>query len=144
MSSGSWIAFARRGRLGLGTILAAGLVAGCAQPEFGHLEVDQVSNSPAPVDVTSDLVTIPVGIALNIKVKPVSSSRQGYTANDDLSFETENTSVMEAFQIEESSKVVITGVRVGETCLRVIVNHREVDCLRVEVVDQEVAAEGDQ
>lgn len=144
MSLGLMVTFIRAGKLGLAAMTAVGLVIGCTQPEFGHLEVDQVSNSPAPVDVTSGLVTIPIGIALNIKVKPVSSSRQGYTANDDLSFETENSSVMEAFQIEESSKVVITGVRVGETCLRVLVNHREVDCLRVEVVDQEVAAAGDQ
>lgn len=120
-----------------------GSATGCFRPEFGHIEVEQRSSSPVPVDVSNDQVTIPLGIALRLKVKPVSDSRQGYTSNDELAFKTDNASVMESFQIDETSQVVITGVRVGETCLRVIVNHDQVDCLAVNVVAQDATATGD-
>lgn len=119
--------------VGLGLLLTQA----CAQPEFDHLEVEQRSSSPAPVDAQDDQVTIPIGIAMRIKVKPVARGSNQYSANDDLEFETDDSSVMDAFQIEDTSQVVVTGVRVGGTCLRVIVNDLRVACLDVEVVDQD-------
>lgn len=120
-------------------VLGAFLVAvssGCAQAEFGELEVEMQSSPPVTVDVRSSGITLPVGIAVRLKVKPVSKSTQRYTSNDELEFQSNNPSVMEAFQFEETSQVVLTGARVGETCLRVLVNQREVECLSVNVVKQ--------
>lgn len=111
----------------------------CAQPEFSHLEVEQRSSSPLPVDVSNRRVTIPVGVAVRLKVKPVSKGERRYSSTDDLEFATDNSSVMDAFQVEETSQVVVTGGRAGTTCLRVIVNDQQVECLRVEVIEQEDA-----
>lgn len=118
--------------LGAGLLLAQA----CVQPEFGHLEVEQRSSAPLDVEVDDDLVEIPIGIAARIKVKPVSKGNNRYSSHDDLEFETDDSSVMEAFQIDETSQVVITGVRVGTTCLRVLVNDVQVECLDVKVVNQ--------
>lgn len=119
-----------------GVAFVLGLTSACAQPEFGYLEVEQRSSSPLPVDVDDNGVTLPLGVALRLKVKPVSDNRQPYTANDDLEFKSDNSSVMGAYQLEKTSQVVITGARVGKTCLRVLVNKHEVDCLAVRVVEQ--------
>jgi len=111
----------------------------CAQPEFGHLEVEQRSSAPLSVVASKTSVTLPVGVAVRLKIKPVSKNERRYSATDDLEFETDNGSVMEAFQVGETSQVVVTGVRVGKTCLRVIVNDEEVECLDVEVIEQDDA-----
>lgn len=120
--------------------LCAGVMAmalpACHEAEFGELRVEQRSNSPLPIDVDDDLVELPVGIAVTLKVKPVSGNEQRYTSNDDLEFESRNPTVMGAFQIGETSEVVVTGVRPGRTCLRVIVNDEEVTCLDVRVTEQ--------
>lgn len=120
----------------IATVLCSMMTQACAEPEFDHLEVEQRSSSPAPVDATDDLVEVPMGIALRIKVKPVARGSNRYSANDELRFDTDDSSVMEAFQVEDTSQVVIAGVRVGSTCLRVLVNDRQVDCLDVKVVNQ--------
>lgn len=118
--------------VGVGVVLTQA----CVQPEFGHLEVEQRSSAPVAIDVDDDLVEIPLGIAARIKVKPVSKGNNGYSSHDELAFATDDSSVMDAFQIDETSQVVITGVRVGSTCLRVLVNDVQVDCLDVKVVNQ--------
>jgi hypothetical protein len=119
----------------LGAFLA-GVSPGCVQAEFGELEVEMQSSPPLTVDVRNSGVTLPVGIAVRLKVKPVSKSTQRYTSNDELEFESNNPSVMESFQFEDTSQVVLTGGRIGETCLRVLVNQRQVECLPVSVVEQ--------
>jgi hypothetical protein len=124
----------RLAAVGVGLVLTQA----CAQPEFDHLEVEQRSSVPAPVDARDDLIEVPIGIAMRVKVKPVAKGSNRYSANDDLEFETDNASVMDAFQVEDTSQVVVTGVRVGRSCLRVIVNDVQVACLDVEVVDQDV------
>lgn len=115
----------------------------CHQAEFGELRVEQRSNSPLPIDVDDDQVALPMGVAVTLKVKPVSGNDQRYTANDGLEFESNNPSVMGAFQIRETSEVVVTGVRPGRTCLRVIVNDEEVTCLDVRVTEQAIEPERD-
>ncbi len=134
----------RRGARAVVTGAGLLLEQACAEPEFGHLEVEQRSSAPLTVEVDDDLVTIPIGIAARLKVKPVSKGSDRYSSHDELRFETDNGSVMEAFQIDDTSQVVITGVRLGGTCLRVIVNDNQVDCLRVEVVNQAGVERGDQ
>lgn len=119
----------------LGAFLV-GMSSGCVQAEFGELEVEMQSSPPVTVDVRKSGVTLPVGIAVRLKVKPVSRSTQRYTSHDELEFESNNPSVMEAFQFEDTSQVVLTGGLVGETCLRVLVNQRQVECLKVSVVEQ--------
>jgi hypothetical protein len=118
-------------------------LAGCLQADFGELRVEQRSNAPLPIEVDERQVIIPIGIAVTLKVKPVSANRQKYTSNDDLEFASDNPSVMQAFQIEETSEVVVTGVRLGSTCLRVIVNDEDVACLDVRVREQPVEPERD-
>lgn len=128
-------------RIPLRLILAAAVglgFSGCLQAEFGELTVEQRSSPPLAVDVDDEQVELPVGIAVALKVKPVSSNRQKYTANDELELSSDNPSVMDAFQIDETSEVIVTGVRAGNTCLRVIVNHGQVACLDVRVVEQPV------
>ncbi len=128
--------------VGSGVILS-GSLHGCIDASFGNLEVEQQSWPPIGVEVSNSEVTIPLGIAVTLKVKPVSDSSQRYTSNDELRFETMNRSIAGVFQLDETSQVVLTGARVGNTCMRVLVNQEQVDCLRLKVVDQEVPPSGD-
>ena len=129
-------------RLILGCAFALGQ-SGCLQADFGELRVEQRSFAPLNVEADDNQVVLPVGIAVRLKVKPVSDNHQKYTSNDDLEFASDNTSVMDAFQLDESSEVVVTGVRPGNACLRVIVNDEEVTCLDVRVVEQLARQERD-
>lgn len=126
----------------LSCALGLGL-SGCLQAEFGELRVEQRSFAPLNVEADDNQIVVPVGIAVRLKVKPVSGNRQKYTSNDELEFASDNPSVMDAFQIEETSEVVISGVRPGNSCLRVIVNDEQVTCLDVRVKEQIVELERD-
>lgn len=128
--------------LGLGVVLA-GTLQGCTSAKFGELEIEQQSWPPLPIEVSASGLTIPVGIAVKFKVKPVSDSTQQYTSNDELRFESANRSIAGVFQIEETSQVVITGARVGSACMRVLVNDAQVDCLQLTIVDQDPPPSGD-
>lgn len=124
------------------TTLCSGIT-GCLQADFGELRVEQRSFAPLTVDAEDDEVVLPEGIAVRLKVKPISGNNQKYTSNDDLEFSSDNSAVMDAFQIDKSSDVVVTGVRPGRACLRVIVNNEEVTCLDVRVVEQPARLERD-
>lgn len=126
----------------LSPCVALGL-SGCLQAEFGDVRVEQRSFAPLNVDADDNGVVLPVGIAVKLKVKPISGNRQKYTSNDALEFASDNPSVMDAFQIDETSEVVISGVRAGTTCLRVIVNDEEVTCLDVRVREQPIPQKRD-
>lgn len=132
----------RLGGLGLGIALLSSLQ-GCMSAKFGELEIEQQSWPPLAIEFSSSEVTIPVGIAVKLRVRPVSDSAQQYTANDELRFESANRSVVGVFQIQETSQVVITGARVGSACMRVLVNGAQVDCLQLSVVEQEAPPSGD-
>jgi hypothetical protein len=127
----------------LGVALVGFSAVGCLQAEFGDLRVEQRSFAPLNIEVDDQQVIVPVGLAVKLKVKPISGNRQEYTSNDDLEFASDNPSVMDAFQIDDSSEVVVAGVREGRTCLRVVVNRDEVTCLAVRVTQQVVEPERD-
>ncbi len=132
----------RAAGLGLGVALSAS-VSGCTSAEFGELEVEQQSWPPLAIELSADGLTIPVGIAAKFKVKPISGSDQQYTSNDELRFESANRAVAGVFQLGNTSQVVIAGARVGTACLRVLVNDAQVDCLPLNIVEQQAPPSGD-
>lgn len=116
--------------------MSLGFLSACSDPAFGELEVEHLSSPPVDVEVKSSGVKIPVGIATVLKILPVSKTSQDYTALDALRITGQNDSVLMVRQVHKSSEVVIAGVRLGDTCIRVIVNDEQVSCLPVSVVEQ--------
>jgi hypothetical protein len=114
-----------------------GLLSACSDAEFGELEVELLSSPPLPVDAKSSRVKIPIGIAAELRILPVSKTSQDYSALDKLRLTTSNEAVLAVRQVYQSNEVVIAGVRPGDTCIRVIVNDEQVTCLPVSVIDQE-------
>jgi hypothetical protein len=121
--------------------LTSALLSSCTSADYGGLEVTQQSNPPlelngVDVEVSSREIRLPVGIAVLVKVLPVSGNDQPYTANDELELSSQNPSVFGAFETDRSTRVVLTGASVGRSCLRVVINGEQQDCLSVVVVEQ--------
>jgi hypothetical protein len=127
------------------TWFAVGAVAlfasGCVEPEYGHLEITQQSSPPsgsgsAKVSVSNSRIELPVGAALLIKALPVSGNDQAYTSEDSLSIVSSSPSIFGVFHTGSGTRVVLTGAHVGDACLSVNVNGREVECVPVRVIPQ--------
>lgn len=110
-------------------------VVGCTSPEYGGMTFQQHTEPPLPVSVTPERISLPEGIAFLVKALPVSRNGQDYTARDDMALTSANESILGVHEADRITKVVLVGVRVGTTCLRVEVNDHEEECIPVEVTD---------
>jgi hypothetical protein len=120
-----------------------GAVVGCTSPEYGGMTFDLRTVPPADVSVTPERIELPEGIAFLIKALPYSVNDQDYTARDDMALTSTNESVLGVYEADRITKVVLVGVRVGTTCLRVEINGREEDCIPVEIVENPGLVEDD-
>jgi hypothetical protein len=113
-------------------LIAALWVLGCTSPEYGGMTFQQSTEPPLPVTVTPERIELPEGIALLVKALPISKNEHDYTARDDMALTSGNESILGVHEADRITKVVLVGVRVGRTCLRVEVNDLEEEwCPRV-------------
>lgn len=121
-----------RGRTSL---CALALLAGCTSPEYGGMTFDVWTAPPLEVEATPRHIQLPEGIAFLVKALPTSRNEHDYTASDDMALTSANESIFGVHEADRITKVVLVGVRVGRTCLRVEINGREEECIPVEVVE---------
>jgi len=110
-------------------------IVGCTSPEYGGMTFDMRTVPPVDVSVSPERIELPEGIAFLIKALPYSVNDDDYTARDDMALTSANENILGVYEADRITKVVLVGVRVGTTCMRVEINGREEDCIAVEVVE---------
>jgi hypothetical protein len=130
----------RISRIGLVSVCWLAGATGCTYADYGGLDISQQSSPPlslgTPVEISRDSISIPVGAAVLVKAVPFSRNDQPYTAHDDLRLSSSNPAVFGLFEMERTTRIVLTGALVGDACLVVEINEEEVDCFQVHVTPQ--------
>ena len=124
------------GALLLGVVLLGGTTA-CSDPEkvYAGLDIDVVSAAPTRVEIRSDAIELPAGVAVTIAVTPRSSDLP-YEERDLVLLESDDDAILDVFAREHPREFVLVGVDPGEACLEVRINHERVDCIDTTVTEQ--------
>ena len=101
-------------------------------PRYAGLEFDVISAPPVPVSVTNNAIDISAGISVKVEVTPLSSEDR-YTNRHQLDLRPRNLDVLAVYLTEDPRNFVLVGVRPGETCLDVLINRDEQECIPVRV-----------
>ena len=112
-------------------LLALGLTLGLAacQPDYGSLEIEVGSSPPLPVSIHDHDFQLPVGIAVLINVTPVSANSNNYVETDEVELSSDDRTILSVEPGPEARSFVLTGVKVGETCVQVYVNGGREECI---------------
>ncbi len=121
----------------LGNFALALTLASCHSAEYGGVEVTRQSTPPLDVRVSARGIELPTGIAMLVKVVPYSRSSQPYTSNDELRLSSSDPDLFQTYPTDLPSRVVLTGIRPGEACLRIWIEGEQVDCLPLTVTEQQ-------
>lgn len=121
-------------RLGLllGALVAVTL-AGCG-PRYQTITFELNSQPPIPVRVDSDEIEVPVGVAVSIHAELESSSNIEFTTSDALDLKSQDRDILLSEATPGAHNFVLVGVAPGETCLSVVVEYEEEDCIPVRVL----------
>lgn len=101
-------------------------------PRYAGVEFDVNSAPPVPVSLTNNAIDISAGISVKVEVTPLSSEDR-YTNRHQLDLRPRNPDVLFVYLTEEPRNFVLVGVRPGESCLEVIINREEQECIPVRV-----------
>ncbi len=110
-------------------------LAGCDGQEYSHIRFEAVTSPPLQASVTSDKITIPAGIALQVLATPVADG-VSYDSHDRLSLVSDDDSVLRVFGTASRNQFVLSGFDEGSTCLEVRINGSREDCIRVSITAQ--------
>lgn len=102
-------------------------------PAYDHLELDLHSSPPVPVRVEDGDVELPVGVAIVIDVKPISANNYEYFDEDEVDLDAEDRKILRVDPTGDPRRFVLTGVSVGETCIRIEVQGEREDCVPASV-----------
>ena len=116
--------------LGLVTIGAA-----ACQPEYASLHFSLASSPPVPVSVRDHAIELPVGVAVLVRVEPISDNNTEYVETDRVELTAADASVLGVAPGSKERYFVLTGREVGETCVEVYVEGRLEDCIDAMVVE---------
>lgn len=115
-------------------VFVALMLGACAEgKEYSGLSFDIQSAPPVPVSVESDRIEIPVGIAVQVEVEPLSHGRH-YSSEDLLTLRADDPDLMGVYAGQHDREFVLVGLREGSTCLEVKINRHQEDCIDVRVV----------
>jgi hypothetical protein len=114
----------------LGACLA---LAGCG-PRYQTITFELNSQPPIPVRVDADEIELPVGVAVSIRAQLQSSSSIEFTTDDALELKSKDRDVLLSEDTAGAHNFVLVGVKEGETCLSVVVEYEEEDCIPVRVL----------
>jgi hypothetical protein len=117
-------------------LLFASSIAGC-QPEYGSVrfERNETDGSAHDVVLRSGYIELPAGLAIVVNATPVSSNAEPYDSDDRIDFYSQNTDVFDVFAGPSRRQFVFVGVAAGSTCVQVILDGREEECIDVTVLD---------
>lgn len=111
------------------------LTAACG-PRYEGIELTLHSEPPAPVLLDDQEIEVPVGIAVAVDVKPLSSGRFEYLVTDQLDLRSQDRDVLRVEPTENGRRFVFVGVAAGETCVEIEVDYDEHGCIPARVVAQ--------
>ncbi len=109
-------------------ILSLLLLPAC-HPMYGHLEIELYSSPPVPVRVSGEEVELPVGVAIAVDVEPKSGNDYEYFKDDEVELDSEDRQILRVDPTENPRRFVLTGVKVGKTCINVEVLGEQGECI---------------
>lgn len=125
----------RRIRLLLAPLAPIALASLACGPQYATLDIDVLSAPPVVVDVRDTSIELPVGVAVHVKAAPISNSNKRY-GNERMTLDTNDSGVFEVQVTAHPRRFVFVGVSPGETCMRVVLEGVEEDCIPVEISAQ--------
>ncbi|MEZ4452792.1 MAG: hypothetical protein R3B09_25245 [Nannocystaceae bacterium] len=112
---------------------AAGLTA--CQPDYGSLDISVESSPPVAVDIRDHSFEVPLGVAVLIKVEPISGNNNDYVETDEVELDSKDSDVLAVDPGSKARTFVLTGRAVGSTCVQVYVNGRAEECIDAKTSD---------
>jgi hypothetical protein len=106
----------------------------CVRDEkYAGLTFDVQSSPPVPESIESDRIELVAGIAVKVKVKPESGGHS-YSSTDIVALRADDSDIFDVFGAEDAREFVFVGLREGESCLQVLINGRDQECIDVRVL----------
>lgn len=118
----------------LSILTAALALAGCG-PRYEAITFTLESTPPVPVRVEFNEIEVPVGIAVSVHAELQSSSSLEYVEEDQLELLSGDRDIFLVEGTAGARNFVFVGVAPGETCLSVLIDHEEEDCVPVRVTE---------
>lgn len=110
------------------------LAASACGPHYDGLELTLFTEPPVPVRISSDEVEMPVGIAVAVDAKPLSSARFGYYEDDPFELTSQDPGILRIEHTETGRRFVFIAVSPGETCIDVEVVREDQGCIPATVL----------
>lgn len=118
----------------LAAVSLLSVAAGACDAEYKEIDLQIVTSPPsdAEVSISSKNIQVPVGVAVAVNAKPI-SKKYDYDSDDKLSVESRNEAIFRVEKTLEKRMFVMWGANPGKTCMAVLVNGKEKDCVDVTV-----------
>jgi hypothetical protein len=109
------------------------VVGGC-EPRYGGIHFDELSNLPGYAEMGRGPIMLPVGSAVHVEAELESTRRfVDYDESNELELVSDSRGTVEVKRTFEADEFVFIAVERGETCIEVIVDDDEKECVAVEV-----------
>jgi len=112
---------------------AVGLVVGACAPEFGTLDIDPISTPPAGVTLRDYLVELPSGVAIAVAVSARSDNAVEFDETASIDLISRDDDIFEVYPSQRPREFVFVGVAEGDTCIDVLIDGSQEDCINVQV-----------
>lgn len=125
---------ARRGCLRGWGWSAALLLGACGADhhEYLGLDIEVVSAPPTPVSVQPDRIEMVAGLAVQVSARPLFRNPHPHDRNQ-LTLRAEDEDVLDVFRGDEQGEFVLVALSAGRTCLWVIVDREDHECIDVRI-----------
>jgi hypothetical protein len=121
----------------IGWLFAVLSLSACGDEKaYAGVDFEVLSAPPTDVKIQSDSIEIPTGVAVQVFAR-VRSSGPPFTSSDHVTFVGKNGDLVDVFLTARDRQVFLVGRNPGSTCLEVRINRSKVDCIPVEVPEQD-------
>jgi hypothetical protein len=116
--------------------MCALLVSACADdaPRYAGVEFELLSSPPTSVSFEPDRIELVAGVAVKVAVTPLSRSEVDYGADARIGLRGDDADMLTIYATAADREFVVVGNEPGETCLRVIIDRAEQECIDVRVL----------
>ncbi len=112
------------------------VLAGC-KPAYDGVRLELEDTAPDGTVVSGEALVLIEGVPLLISAELRSSKSKAYDREDNvLELESEDEAIVTVARTDKAWQFVIIGSLVGETCVRVVVDGDEMECIPAEVIAQ--------
>lgn len=103
-------------------------------PEYAGLSLMALSSPPQPITLHGDGISLPAGTAVLLRALP-RSSEEPYRGNYRFSLQTSDPAIMTVHPSSKLREFVLVAHRPGQTCLKVLIDGDEEECIPVTVTE---------